>query len=94
MVLFSMYKVDNVMIPDSLFVDLYLKLIVSDQFKDSFRNVLIDDQKSSSSRQDLSLVHSFLEILAWLLIAFLEVRFLSLWSLNGEIFIVILKRVA
>ena len=89
-----MYKVDNVMIPDSLFVDLYLKLIVSDQFKDSFRNVLIDDQKSSSSRQDLSLVHSFLEILAWLLIAFLEVRFLSLWSLNGEIFIVILKRVA
>lgn len=68
-----MYEVNDVMIPDSLFVDLYLKLIMSHQFEDSLRNVLVDDQKPSSCWQDLSLVHSLFEILTWFLIAFLEV---------------------
>lgn len=87
-----MYEVDNVMIPNSLFVDLYLKLIMSHQLENSLWNVLIYDQKSSSCRQNFCLIHAFFEILAWLLIAFFEVGLLGFRSFNREIFVVILKR--
>jgi hypothetical protein len=52
LVFFGVYEKDDIVISDPLLVDLVLELVVGHQFERSSRDVLIDNQISSSAGDD------------------------------------------
>lgn len=49
-----MYEVDDIVIADTLLIDLLLEFVVGDEFEGSFRDIFVDDQVSACRGEELS----------------------------------------